>query len=157
MKDILKILLFPLGLFGILFGSAGRWDLPFFWAMMVIFMIQVVVGLWVMHPDLRKERVRPAPGGIDRHLRWMVMPFFLGHWVIAGLDVGRFHWSDTVPPVVQIGGLVGMALTMGGQREPVLLAGRSHPRGARPSLGHGWPVSIHPAPRLSRWHEHGAL
>ncbi len=64
MKDILKTLLFPLGIFGILFGAAGRWNLPFFWAMMAIFMIQVVLGLWVMDPDLRKERVRPAPGGI---------------------------------------------------------------------------------------------
>ena len=64
MKDILKILLFPLGIFGILFGAADRWNLPFFWAMMAIFMIQVVLGLWVMDLDLRKERVRPAPGGI---------------------------------------------------------------------------------------------
>ena len=113
MKDNLKIILFPLVIIGILFGSAGRWDLPFFWALMAIFMIQIVVGLWVMDPDLRKERVRPAPGGIHRHLRWMVMPFFIAHWVIAGLDVGRFHWSDTVPPAVQSGGLVGMAATMG--------------------------------------------
>ena len=43
----------------------------------------------------------------------MVTLFFLAHWVIAGLDVGRFHWSDTVPPAMQFGGLVGMAATMG--------------------------------------------
>ena len=39
MKDNLKIILFPLVIIGILFGSADRWDLPFFWALMAIFMI----------------------------------------------------------------------------------------------------------------------
>jgi protein-S-isoprenylcysteine O-methyltransferase Ste14 len=33
--------------------------------------------------------------------------------VIAGLDVGGFHWSGTVPVVVHIGGLVGVVATLG--------------------------------------------
>ena len=32
--------------------------------------------------------------------------------VIAGLDVGRYHWSDRVPPAVQVAGLVAMAAGM---------------------------------------------
>jgi hypothetical protein len=36
----------------------------------------------------------------------------VGHWVLAGLDRGRLHWSDGVPIGVQLGALllVGMAL-----------------------------------------------
>ena len=112
MKDTFKFLMFPLGVFGILFGSAGTLNVPFFLALMAIIMIHfIVVGFWVMDPELRKERMRPAPGGIDRHLRWVVMPFFLAHWVIAGLHI-RFDWPGAVPVEVQIGGLVGVVAAM---------------------------------------------
>ena len=31
------------------------------------------------------------------------------HWIVAGLDRGRFHWSDTVPPWLQAMGLLALA------------------------------------------------
>jgi protein-S-isoprenylcysteine O-methyltransferase Ste14 len=31
------------------------------------------------------------------------------HWIIAGLDRGRFHWSDTVPVWLQSLGLIALA------------------------------------------------
>src|SRR5262249_20402445 len=37
----------------------------------------------------------------------------LGHWIIAGLDVGRFHWSP-IPSEVQLVGLIGYAVAMAG-------------------------------------------
>jgi protein-S-isoprenylcysteine O-methyltransferase Ste14 len=64
-------------------------------------------------PELRQERFRPAPGGQDRHFRWIVLPFLLAHLVVAGLDVGRFGWSREVPPTVHAAGLVGVALCLG--------------------------------------------
>ena len=36
-------------------------------------------------------------------------PFIVGHLVVAGLDIGRFHWSD-VPAAVQGGGFLGLAV-----------------------------------------------
>jgi protein-S-isoprenylcysteine O-methyltransferase Ste14 len=37
--------------------------------------------------------------------------FTLSLFVAAGLDVGRFHWSDTVPLWVQVAALVGFVLS----------------------------------------------
>jgi protein-S-isoprenylcysteine O-methyltransferase Ste14 len=44
----------------------------------------------------------------------------IAHWCIAGLDVGRFHWSDSVPLALQIAGLAifasGLALIIWAMR-----------------------------------------
>ena len=97
-------------LVAVLFGCAGRFDLGFFWAYVACIAVVVAVGIRVMDPELRKERLRPGPGGCDRHLRIVVMPFFLAHLVVAGLDAGRFHWSDTVPTSLQAASLIVLAL-----------------------------------------------
>ena len=36
----------------------------------------------------------------------------LGQSVVAGLDVGRFHWSDGVPPAVQGAGLLAVVAAL---------------------------------------------
>ena len=98
---------------GVLFGCAGRFDLPIFWAYVGVFSVLLVpVALTVYDPDLAKERLRPGVGGKD----WLFVVgrlFVPGHLAVAGLDVGRFHWSDTVPIGVQIAGLVGFAASFG--------------------------------------------
>jgi protein-S-isoprenylcysteine O-methyltransferase Ste14 len=98
---------------GLLFGCAGRWDLPMFWAYVGVFSVPLlVVALTVYDPDLAKERFRPGPGGKD----WLFVVgrlFVPAHLAVAGLDVGRFHWSDTVPFGAQIAGLVGCAASYG--------------------------------------------
>ncbi len=96
----------------LIFASAGRVDLPVVWACIGVLVTAAVVGYSLMDPGLRKERMRPAPGGLDRRLRFAVMPFFLGHLVFAGLDIGRLHVSDTVPIALRIAGVVGYALSM---------------------------------------------
>ena len=94
------------------FGSAGRWDLPFAWACLGIFGAFVVTILFKIDPALRVERLNPAPGGQDRNLRLAMLPFMLGCWIVAGLDVGRFHWSDTVPFGWRVVGLIGLAASL---------------------------------------------
>ena len=53
---------------------------------------------------------------VGNSLRWRVAPFFLAHFIVAGLDVGRFGWSGPVPLVVHGTGLLfyvsGIALAM---------------------------------------------
>jgi protein-S-isoprenylcysteine O-methyltransferase Ste14 len=95
----------------VLFGAAGRWDLPFFWAYLGIFSATVLHMVLTADPDLIRERLRPGPGGRDNLalLRLLGLLFFGGHWVLAGLDVGRYHWSDTVPAAVQAVALAAMA------------------------------------------------
>ena len=46
-------------------------------------------------------------------MRVWATPFFLAHLVVAGMDVGRFHWSASVPVELHIAGLVGMTLGFG--------------------------------------------
>jgi protein-S-isoprenylcysteine O-methyltransferase Ste14 len=93
----------------LLFGCAGRWDLPLFWAYLGVWAACGLVGIFVADPGLIKERVRPGPGGKDYATAIIATPFWIGQHVVAGLDVGRLHFSDGVPFAVQVIGLVAMA------------------------------------------------
>ena len=86
----------------ILFGCAGRWDLPWFWAYLAVWSATMVVAVLVLDPGLLRERMRPGPGGRDYATRHLGAILWLGQLVVAALDVGRFHWSDTVPPAGQV-------------------------------------------------------
>jgi protein-S-isoprenylcysteine O-methyltransferase Ste14 len=101
---------------GLLFGSAGRWDLPMFWLYLVATLIISGVALVLMYrrsPDLIQERLRPGPGERDRlSVRVLVLAMML-HWAVAGLDVGRFRWSGHVPVVAQLVGLLGYVVGLG--------------------------------------------
>ena len=96
----------------LLFGFAGRWDLPFFWAYLGVWTAGCVVGPFVVDPTLMKERLRPGPGGKDYAIAIVIAPLWLGQYITAGLDVGVYHWSDTVPLAVQIIGLLAMAAAL---------------------------------------------
>src|SRR5574341_923898 len=79
-----------------LFLAAGRWDLPMFWAFLLIFFGVAAVG-WAFvhrsHPSLLQERVKPAERGLDPYTRPLAAASLLACLSIAALDVGRFHWS----------------------------------------------------------------
>jgi protein-S-isoprenylcysteine O-methyltransferase Ste14 len=85
----------------VLFGSAGRLDIVAFWLYLDVIAAASIGGriltrLGLIDPTLSQERMRPGghrPG--TRLILAALVP--LVHWVIAGLDRGRFHWSDTVP------------------------------------------------------------
>jgi protein-S-isoprenylcysteine O-methyltransferase Ste14 len=92
-----------------LFGSAGRFDIVSFWIYLAILAAVTLLALLIIDPELWRERMRPAGLPLDR--RYM----FLSHWMMlnliaAGLDRGRFHWSDNVPAPLQATGLVLYAL-----------------------------------------------
>jgi protein-S-isoprenylcysteine O-methyltransferase Ste14 len=95
-----------------LFASAGRWDLPWFWAYLGGFGASAVIGLLLVDPSLVRERLRPGPGGEDHAAALIVVPVWLAQHVVAGLDVGRHHWTDTVPPMLQAIALAGIAVAM---------------------------------------------
>jgi protein-S-isoprenylcysteine O-methyltransferase Ste14 len=88
-----------------LFASAGRLDVPFFWAYVGMMAAAAVAVLVFIDRELLRERLNPGPGGTDRNFRWLAMPILIGIWVVAGLDVGRYHWSDSVPIWLQFAGL----------------------------------------------------
>lgn len=111
MRRGLRITLLIALLAGLLFGCAGRVDLPFFWAWIAIPVVTAAFLVRHIDPGLMRERLRPGQGGTDRRLRMILTPFWLAHIVIAALDVGRFHWSDDVPLALQLVGLIGFAAT----------------------------------------------
>ena len=52
-----------------------------------------------------KERLTPGTSNQDRLTQPLGGLFLVGHWVLAGLDVGRFHWSP-VPWGAQLVGVL---------------------------------------------------
>ncbi len=97
---------------GLLFGSAGRWDLPMFWAYLAVWTAAIVNAVFVVDPTLIQERIRPGPGGQDYTTAILLTPLWLGQCVVAGLDVGRYHRSDNVPLSVQLIALVVLAASI---------------------------------------------
>ena len=88
-----------------LLGSAGRWDLPWFWAFIVVHLVLLLSMVGSLDRGLIRERRRPAPGGKDRGLRFLLTPFLLAQLIVAGLDAGRFGWSGPLPLAVHAVGL----------------------------------------------------
>lgn len=97
----------------ILFGSAGRWDLPFFWAFIALIVAAMLLTAGLADKGLLRERAKPGPGGVDRKLPLAMLPFYAGHLIIAGLDVGRYQWSGRIPVGIQIAALCGLACASG--------------------------------------------
>jgi protein-S-isoprenylcysteine O-methyltransferase Ste14 len=87
---------FPILIAVVLFAAAGRIDLPFYWVYVAIMAAVSVGGLFLIGEDLARERLRPGGKPPPWSLRVAFLLCVL-HWAIAGLDRGRFHWSDTVP------------------------------------------------------------
>ena len=92
--------------------SAGQWDYWTFWIYGGIYGGLVAVGSMFLDPGLRKERLRPAPGGHDRATIVITKYLYLIHMIVAGLDIGRYHWSDTISLQLSIVGLIGFGLAM---------------------------------------------
>jgi protein-S-isoprenylcysteine O-methyltransferase Ste14 len=89
-----------------LFGAAGRIDIAEFWVYVAILAAVSTLSLTVLDPDLVQERMRPGGRRIGLRFLPVVVVMFL-HWAMAGLDRGRLHLSDTVPP-----GLEAVALAL---------------------------------------------
>jgi protein-S-isoprenylcysteine O-methyltransferase Ste14 len=98
----------------ILFCAAGRWDVWFFWVYMGLLELACAAGGLLADPSLARERIRPGPGGKDYFIAIFLMPLWVGQFVVAGLDVGRFRWTaDFLPLALVIVGLVLVAAGWG--------------------------------------------
>jgi len=96
---------------GALFGSAGRIGLVGFWIYLATFAAVSGASLVLVDPTLAQERLRPGGKRFEPRLAivalWMIV-----HWTVAGLDRGRFHWSDTVPVWLRGAGLALFAAAL---------------------------------------------
>ncbi len=91
-----------------LFGGAGTLAIPEFWLYLAIFAGVMVVSFASLDPGLLRERMRPGGQRPPVALRLFSIVLFV-HWIVAGLDRGRLHWTDSVPPWLQGVGLFAVA------------------------------------------------
>ena len=109
LKVFILILVTFLLIAGVLFVSAGSIALPMFWAylmMMAALTIIVLIAVYPRMPEIMQEKKRSGDGQQDKLTGPVLLALFLVHWSIAGIDVGRYHWSSSVPAVLQITGLM---------------------------------------------------
>jgi protein-S-isoprenylcysteine O-methyltransferase Ste14 len=91
-----------------LFAAAGTVAIVTYWIYLAIFAAVFVASFRWLDPDLARERMRPGGKKPPLALRLFSGVLF-SHWVIAGLDHGRFHWSDSVPTWLQWTSLIAVA------------------------------------------------
>jgi protein-S-isoprenylcysteine O-methyltransferase Ste14 len=92
----------------VLFASAGTIEILSFWIYLAIFTATIAASFAWLDPGLLRERMRPGgkrpPLGLQLFTAVLVL-----HWIVAGLDRGRYHWTDTVPAWLQALGLIAVA------------------------------------------------
>jgi len=91
-----------------LFAATGTLAILGFWLYLAILAAIIVASLLALDPGLLRERMRPGGQRPPLALRLFTIVVFL-HWIVAGLDRGRFHWSDGVPSWIQAIGLIALA------------------------------------------------
>ena len=107
----IRSLIPPAVLGGIVCAAAGRLDLPFVWGIAGVMAAFHLLLAAFVDPTLLSERQSPASGNVDRLTRPLGVALVFVHWVIAGLDVGRLHWSP-VPWQVQAAGVAGFVAAL---------------------------------------------
>jgi protein-S-isoprenylcysteine O-methyltransferase Ste14 len=89
-----------------LFASAGSFAIAAFWVYLAILAVVFAAAFAMLDRGLLQERMRPGGRPTPLGLR-LLNVVLLAHWIIAGLDRGRFHWTDNVPLWLQ-----GLALLL---------------------------------------------
>jgi drug/metabolite transporter (DMT)-like permease len=95
-----------------LFASAGSITIAAFWAYLAILSAVFVAAFVLLDRGLLQECMRPGGKPTPLGLRLLNVVLLI-HWVIAGLDRGRLHWTDNVPQWLQAIGLVIFAASYG--------------------------------------------
>jgi len=115
LKRLLSILLLILIMDAFLFGAAGRLDWFGAWlltGLYLAFLIVVVVWTSLKAPGLMEERSHRAANvkSWDKVITNIYTVLLLALLVTAGLDAGRFRWSN-MPVALQILGVLLLAFT----------------------------------------------
>jgi len=106
-------LLYPAMVGALVFGSAGRLNLPFVWGVLGALAIFGWAIIAFCDLGMIRERRAPGPGNQDRITRPIGGIMLMGSWVLTGLDVGRYQWS-MIPQSAQLAGLMGYVVALAG-------------------------------------------
>jgi protein-S-isoprenylcysteine O-methyltransferase Ste14 len=93
-----------------LFASAGTFAIPAFWVYLAITAAVLIASLTMLDPELMHERMRPGGQPPPLGLKIFAIVLLL-HFIVAGLDRGRLHLSDNVPPWLEAVALAVFAAT----------------------------------------------
>ena len=100
---ILRALLAPLLMIGLLFLTAGRWDYWQAWVYTIINMIILVLmgTLLTKNAELVEERLNPKDGvkSWDKFYFAITTPLYILALILGGLDA-RFGWTKDMPLLV---------------------------------------------------------
>jgi protein-S-isoprenylcysteine O-methyltransferase Ste14 len=102
--------IFLIGAAVALFASAGTLAIPAFWIYLAIMAAVFIVSFTMLDQELLQERMHPGGQAPPLGLKLFTI-VLLVHFIIAGLDRGRLHFSDTVPPWLQGVALAVLAAT----------------------------------------------
>jgi len=95
-----------------LFAAAGTVEIFGFWVYVAIFAAMMAASFAFLDPGLLRERMRPGGQRPPLALQLATLVLIV-HWVVAGLDRGRFHWSDGVPAWLRAASLIALAAGYG--------------------------------------------
>jgi protein-S-isoprenylcysteine O-methyltransferase Ste14 len=95
-----------------LFAAAGTVEIFDFWVYVAVFAGMMAASFAFLDPGLLRERMRPGGQRPPLALRLATLVLVV-HWVVAGLDRGRFHWSDSVPAWLRAASLIALAAGYG--------------------------------------------
>jgi protein-S-isoprenylcysteine O-methyltransferase Ste14 len=93
----------------VLFVAAGQFGLPSFWAYIAVMAVLGLIAYIAVSPripEMMQEQKRGGVGEQNKGTGPMLVAMLIFHWIIAGVDVGRAHWSSDVPFALSIFGLL---------------------------------------------------
>ena len=107
----LAFILFYLALlFAMFFVSAGKLDFPFAWISLSMYSLTSIINVFTVDPELISERLQLGGEKVNRKDQILASISYLFLFpttiIVAGLDLGRFGWTQSFPVVIQIIGLI---------------------------------------------------
>ena len=107
-RGILALAVFVAGVGVLMFLPAGdiRWAKG--WLFLLVFLLLTAassVYLWRTNPDIfvARSRIHPGTKAWDKVLMAFLLSSFATIFLVAGLDAGRFHWSNVPLAVIVLG------------------------------------------------------
>ena len=92
------------------FIAAGTIRIPSAWITLGTYFVLSIINLFLVDPDLITERLQMGGEGVSRTDQALasastlfVFPFTL---ILAGLDIGRFHWTQNYSLILQLSSFI---------------------------------------------------
>jgi protein-S-isoprenylcysteine O-methyltransferase Ste14 len=96
----------------VLFGGAGRFDVPRLWAYLGVYAVSMLVAVFLVDPGLYTERTRPGGKRPPWYIH-LLTALFVIHLLVGGIETGRYRWTPPVPVAVEWIAFIAFTLCWG--------------------------------------------